>query len=1309
VNLRDIGPWLIPPLALIASAAPHYRSSAAPPTEERTAARNLSVTPSNSSALESGSDRSQAPRDQLDCYDQDVRHLLWDFVNANQLASLKQDKLQFKISGSGDNGLVSFEETISPKKTLSGCLKPPNDDELKTGLLSFRVRFLVATLPDPISSHLQHDFDTGLEAIEAAVAEAGYARDRFYFPWDAPSDLSRAPDERKSENDATTKPGLILFRGAEDTNELLILFIVGEVPTSGVSKLALSSALEQIADLSSIVSSPSSQPSDTQSCPPQSMRVGMLGPGFTGSVPSLRLVLQAFSEWTGDAPRQKTKHNQAMAPLCLTVISGNAAGVNQNEFASGLSLNTKRLTLGTTGFTATINPNLAVKAALLDLLHEKFEAKSHDIAILRESDTAFGSQFASSVGTWPEYVDLPFPFDIVFGEESESQYVDLPFPLHISALRSSTSTESLAMPYFRTLFNASTPFPVLVPSSHMSDGIPSFAPELGKPDAQLVMSSLLSTLHEERIGYVAILATDVQDIIYLAKQVHDNCPDAMIFALDTDLLFLGSDVARDLNGMIVIGTYPLFTTNQHLTHPWLGDSAQRQFSNEASEGQFNATLALLGRPDKMLDYNAPFSDPPHQKTRKHHPPVWIEGVGSNGLVPFDVQLSDDPEVDSYFYAPPDFKPSTRTPAIITITYSWPIRVLFWTATILSFVLALWSIGPERFRRYDSNWCPERASSSIPRLVAFVALLFSVLLVYSILSAAFWLPWRTPDPLSSTFFWLPWRTPDPPSSTHNIFQRLSSSPLAVRASMLTLVLLATSVTVQSLMLVTRYVGLAKCGKSFPRTLLYLGMAVLVLIGWYRLIPTALTIYYRLPLYSEGSARFYFRVYRYAIGGGYSPFLPLMFGSLAVLTWAMSLASRFGMLESMVGSVAIPVDGVESGARFLGFEGTSLKDIDRREVEIRARLFGVTHSLSVLVNWSIAVCGLILVHYYCFSTSGGLLAPRRSLEGRTFDLAFIAIFFVAYAGSIFELVRYIAVWSEFKRLLQRLSWHPVRLGCSELGSLEVENDASGTAIHSSRDVPRLSLASSMPTFAALEYSIELADRLIGKTREILSRDFSSEAKTLEIKREANKLEEYCRLIHIDLVKGLQEDACGDFVASRETRLRIQTKLAELSALVSVVLESEWRLTSNQFSARTSLVNEWSRIAQLFLASRILNYCAHVLSHLRNLLGFSIVGFVLMLMSTSSYPFPSSDTMLRFSWVMLLSAVLVGTWIFFQMNRDRLLSLLTGGTPGKIDWNAGLVGHLFLYGLLPIITILGIKFPATLTGMINGILSILPGGGH
>src|SRR5262249_1602956 len=70
---------------------------------------------------------------------------------------------------------------------------PPGYDEIK---------FLVATVPDPKDTRLDHQFDRGLDAIRRGIEVAGYTFDRFWLPWDrskaAPTPISPA-DSRTAQ------------------------------------------------------------------------------------------------------------------------------------------------------------------------------------------------------------------------------------------------------------------------------------------------------------------------------------------------------------------------------------------------------------------------------------------------------------------------------------------------------------------------------------------------------------------------------------------------------------------------------------------------------------------------------------------------------------------------------------------------------------------------------------------------------------------------------------------------------------------------------------------------------------------------------------------------------------------------------------------------------------------------------------------------------------------------------------------------------------------------------------------------------
>jgi hypothetical protein len=118
-----------------------------------------------------------------------------------------------------------------------------------------------------------------------------------------------------------------------------------------------------------------------------------------------------------------------------------------------------------------------------------------------------------------------------------------------------------------------------------------------------------------------------------------------------------------------------------------------------------------------------------------------------------------------------------------------------------------------------------------------------------------------------------------------------------------------------------------------------------------------------------------------------------------------------------------------------------------------------------------------------------------------------------------------------------------------------------------------------------------------------------------------------------------------------------------------------------------------AELFLVSRIVAFLHLILAHMQNLVVFVTGGMILLLLAISQYPFQPRDRLLLFGWILIMAVVAVTVGIFVQMERDSLLSIFTGSTPGKVEFNSSFVGRLLLHGLLPILALLSAQFPDAL----------------
>ena len=52
-----------------------------------------------------------------------------------------------------------------------------------------------------------------------------------------------------------------------------------------------------------------------------------------------------------------------------------------------------------------------------------------------------------------------------------------------------------------------------------------------------------------------------------------------------------------------------------------------------------------------------------------------------------------------------------------------------------------------------------------------------------------------------------------------------------------------------------------------------------------------------------------------------------------------------------------------------------------------------------------------------------------------------------------------------------------------------------------------------------------------------------------------------------------------------------------------------------------------------------------------------------------------------------------VLISMNRDRVLSMLAGTIPGKLNCNANFVLQLLTFAVIPILSLLGVQFPGPL----------------
>jgi hypothetical protein len=503
---------------------------------------------------------------------------------------------------------------------------------------NYTIKFLIATLPEPLAPSFQYKFDTYLDSLQKAAQSAGFILDRFDLPWTDPNqgrssafrlgqeiDLNwatpiegQSPEiasirpNTKSENASQNEPGVLLFRSVvPGRKELLLVLLVGETPVWGIRKDALASSLDWVAWLS--------EPWGTQDLPLRfprrhdsgRLKIRIMGPSFSGSAISMRLTIDG---WLASHKISPDPYMQIVSGTATSIPSGNKGTFGKYDYS-------------------TTAINASEKNQLTNAyLETELGAQLDRIAVFSESGTSSGNSREIFRKSRENSASRPGPAPT---SDFSRHPLILKFPLHISNLRSvSRATDTQTAPQLE-LVRKNLSF-----SEEQSGSgayvVPMFSPRSTTYD-ELVLDKLLESISAARMDYVRIDATDVEDLIFLAQQVKSKCSNVVLVTSTADLRFLHSDINSDLRGMLVVSTYPLFVENQSWSYSvsQQNEKKREEFPSENAEGVYNATLALLERTDLMLDYRLPFS--PYSE----RPPLWVSIVGNDNFWPVAVLGGED--------------------------------------------------------------------------------------------------------------------------------------------------------------------------------------------------------------------------------------------------------------------------------------------------------------------------------------------------------------------------------------------------------------------------------------------------------------------------------------------------------------------------------------------------------------------------------------------------------------------------------------------------------------------------------------------
>jgi len=453
-----------------------------------------------------------------------------------------------------------------------------------------QLKFVIALLPDPVHTHLSVLFDQFAAAIQEGSQDEKYDFDSSWLPWDdADSHYALFADEKASnreKEERENQPGIILFRKSLECPEIagklqsgckeglgvlsepyrqgLVVFVVGEEATHGIHRDQFQNALAWIGALQGGAES-------------KIKRVAILGPTFSGSLPSLAQVLSEpeIKVRLGLGPDE-----QQLAIYSGSVSGNSAARLFQNTFDSQVRFHS---------FVQNDDEILQRFCGYIKKEQPTFDASR--IAIISEDETAYGG---SGVKLGKDEID-----EDGTGQKTvcRKQALKLYYPRDISALRGAYQTKSLfdvgTSPQSADTQRRNLPSDLADPAGRVHDSIRSYGGNQTPLNQEAFLLEIVAALRELHARYIILRSSNTLDQLFLTNFLRRSYPDGRIVIFSPDLMFIRERGATGLSGVMTLGTYPLFPLERDWTEHQSLVAADRVFGSDTAEGTYVAFRLLL--------------------------------------------------------------------------------------------------------------------------------------------------------------------------------------------------------------------------------------------------------------------------------------------------------------------------------------------------------------------------------------------------------------------------------------------------------------------------------------------------------------------------------------------------------------------------------------------------------------------------------------------------------------------------------------------------------------------------------------------
>ncbi len=1235
--------------------------------------------------------------------------------------------------------------------------------------VGYDLEYIVATVPDPIDSAFAYRFDDMIDAMQRAVETQGYVLDRWQYPWVVWKELQQKAQSSEKANEGATapanltnptnktsqarfyqeQPGVLLFRHTK-TQKLLVLFLVGETPTSGIHKVAFKKSLNLIAQYGGIHAS-------------EEIRV--LGPCFSGSQTSLEIAIKEWSE-SRQALMACSLVTQASR---MPILSASAIANALSEQSQGRELSSKDglsarslwhlgfqiVSGGATSiqvpklkagcrpadvtFHATLLPDGVITNSLLQYLKLDETTVRKKAAWLTESNTTFGLMAVADVVA-------AYKVDSDKYRWEDSPILTLPFPLHVSEMRAALHKGSRPEEqYLPRLLGSSSKLRLPLPDPGGSPDIEETMDQsMAAVTAELTLSKILSTISREEKRYVGLNATDSRDKIFLASLIHDYCPDVQLFTTHADLLLAHPDFSYCLKGTIVASTYPLYSKSQLWSFPYKGDKARLLLESQCDQGYYNAMLALLGDSEHMIDYGPPFTKLSDVKRNATMPVVWISVIGQQGIYPLTVidplvrsEADEDRKLAEAYVFPADAKEHPEEDGRDNPSYTGFWLSIFLAISIICLALS-WAYSMALSSHHRQRHLPLPASREAaplrgfftPRRAGFqagqqfflCAGFFCLTVVYGYLAWPCSLPLLvaseegTLDTLEPLLWLSTVCVPRLAFLTWLWLLVLWVTTLLTWLRILWKRLANTQATVPPKVTAPPSPAPAAADAELaPQPLRWKWRAAIGIASVLMLLLVASPLFDMVirALLQPSATSFLFFERVVNLQSGVSPMAPVLFLAIGFCCWTFCELKRLLLLDRFQVDSPFPakeeasaVGGVQDAQKRIMEVLRNCPEDERvpaeRPANWSARIATFLEQLCSLVVRGVRTILLVppAIHVVVWAAVAFTLMRLLhrflpTLEGETFDRVIMIGFALVSFCVLYKFMQFLLLWRRVKRLLHEISRLPMLKAYARLPAKV--SSVFGSYLYPPRhrsshlEIPRHLLGLLRSQYGKVRLRLT---QVLGRSSEALkSLDGAMKfdaASVFEVEAKDNASTKAVQEAVTENELTHASGTCLVVLSHFWSSLAVQDAYGESISKESKPDEKE--ATENGYPVEDPRVDDkfrrWLQVAEDLVAVEVVSYVSQFFVHLRNVVTFLTLGPLVMLLAITSYPFQPQRLLIMYMWLIILSVVAGVIVVLVQMNRDEFVSRISRTTPNAFSLDRPFVASLVKY-VAPLVAVVVAQF--------------------